>query len=102
MARIRVAVARRWKNRRGDKAPGLSNSAFPAPSGCHRCLTAACSFGEGKPCRYLTGDGPGDWEFAGYDFIMTQQGAEVDPGFGKGYEYDGNGERQAIQHLRSR
>ena len=45
------------------------------------CKTAACSFGESKPCRYLVDDRPGDYECGLYDFIVEQPDAEVAPAF---------------------
>ena len=60
------------------------------------CKTAACAFGEGKPCRYLAGERQGDYECALYDFIVTQPDAEVAPAFGAGCCCNMNPERERL------
>ena len=68
--------------------------------GCLRCgyccKTAACSFGEGEPCRYLVGKGPGDYECGLYDLIVEQPDAEVTPAFGAGCCCATNPDRQEL------
>ncbi len=60
------------------------------------CKTAACSFGEGKPCRYLVGEKPGDYECGLYDFTVEQPDAEVAPAFGAGCCCTANANRQGL------
>ena len=60
------------------------------------CKTAACSFGEGKPCRYPAGDGPTDYECGLFDFIVEQPDAGVAPAFGAGCCCAANLDRQGL------
>ena len=61
------------------------------------CKTAACSLlGEGKPCRYLIGNQPGEYECGLYDFVVEQPDAEVAPAFGAGCCCVTNPDRQAV------
>ncbi len=50
----------------------------------HTYPHAAPAVGEGKPCRYLVGDAPGDYECGRYDMIVAQRGPRSFLGLGRG------------------